>query len=147
MEGEVNIAQRIASSFPGGLINTLIPKALQNSWYQEGQKLGRTGYWVVKSSLKTIQPPQTGILNIYPTLTPGLLSFNDTDQQEKMIKARHFWMSATLILGWRYRQRRQETVQFTLVQNTQLDGKIRPRTRHIRLKLQKIENLQGSTFF
>jgi hypothetical protein len=92
-------------------------------------------------------PPQTGILNLYPTLTPEFMSWDESIQEPKAIRARRFWMSATLVLGWQYRQKRRETVHFTIHQHTQLDGKIRPLTRQLNLHLQHVANEAAGTFF
>jgi hypothetical protein len=145
--GEVSLGGKIAAAFPGGMINTLTPKGLKKTWFQEGQKLGRTGYWVVKSELKEVMPPRTGILDIYPTLTPEFMSWDESKQAPQAIRARRFWMSGNLILGWRYRQKRRENIQFTLAQKTQLDGRIRPLTRTLNIRLQQIVPSQTGTFF
>ena len=146
-EGEVDLSRRIRSEFVGGMINTLTPESLQNSWPKEGQKIGRSGYWVVKSSLKQVSPPRTGILDIYPTVTPEILSWNDLRGEPQSLRAKRFWMLGRLILGWRYRQKRRETVKFTLGHETQLDGKIRPLMRTLNLCLQQVVPVQSPTFF
>lgn len=145
--GEISLGGKIAAAFPEGIMNTLTPQALQTTWFQEGQKLGKTGYWVVQSELKQITPPRTGILDIYPTLTPAFMNWDESIRSPKTIRARRFWMSALLILGWRYRQKRRETVRFTLTQKTQLDGKIRPLTRTLNIRLQQVVDLEAGTFF
>lgn len=145
--GEVSLGSKIAAAFPGGMINTLTPKALYATWPQEGQKLGRSGFWVLKSQLLEVTPPKTGILDIYPTLTPEFLTWDEYNQTPKKQRGRRCWMSGTLILGWQYRQKRRETVQFTLSQITQLEGTIRPLVRTLNLRLQEIVPSTNSTFF
>lgn len=145
--GEVSLGGKIAAAFPGGMINTLTPHALEATWFKEGQKLGRSGFWVVKSHLQPVTPPHTGILDIYPTLTPEFMTWDDAIQAPKTLRAKRFWMEGTLVLGWRYRQKRREVVQFTLTQKTQLDGSIRPLTRTLNLQLQQVTPAVGSTFF
>jgi hypothetical protein len=145
--GEVNLTSKIATAFPGGMINTLTPKALQATWPKEGQKLGKSGFWVVKSHLKDVTPPKTGILDIYPTLTPEFLDWDESTQSPKKLGGRRSWMHGTLILGWQYSQKRKETVRFTLEQTTQLDGTIRPLGRTLNLRLQEVANAGESTFF
>ncbi|MBM3467887.1 MAG: hypothetical protein FJX71_00455 [Alphaproteobacteria bacterium] len=151
-EVELSLGTKISSAFPGGIINTLTPQALEATWPKEGMKIGRSGFWVVKSQLKRIQPPKTGILNLYPTLTPELKIWDDTTQTAKLERGRRVWLFGTLVLGWRYRQKRREIVQFTLKHKTQLDGTIRPLRRVLNLRLQQVEALSGhheatSTFF
>lgn len=147
-EGEVSLGSKIASAFSGGMINTLTPRALQATWPQEGRKIGRSGYWVAESSLTPVTPPKTGMLDIYPTVTPDFIMGEGTARSSRSGRLRRFWMSARLILGWRYRQKRREVVSFTLGQRTQLDGTIRPLTRTLNLNLQQL-NLPRSagTFF
>ena len=129
------------------MINTLTPHALEATWPKEGQKMGRTGYWVSKSDLRSIMPPQTGILDIYPTMTPELMGWDELTQAPKAMQAQRFWMSGTLVMGWRYHQKRREIVCFTLTQKTQLEGRIRPLTRNLNLRLQQIVPLEAGTFF
>lgn len=145
--GEVSLGSRMAAAFPGGMINTLTPEALHATWPKEGQKLGRSGFWVIKSHLKEVTPPKTGILDIYPTLTPEFLTWDESNQTPKKQRGKRCWMSGTLVLGWQYRQKRRETVQFTLSQITQVEGTIRPLVRTLNLRLQEIVPSTKSTFF
>lgn len=145
--GEISLGPKIAAAFPGGIMNTLTPQALYATWPKEGQKLGKSGFWVIKSQLEEVTPPKTGILDIYPTLTPELLTWDERSQTPKTRRGKRYWMQGTLILGWQYRQKRKETVHFTLRQITQLDGTIRPLRRTLSLRLQEIANSHESTFF
>lgn len=145
--GEVSLGAKIAAAFPGGMINTLTPQSLQETWPKEGQKFGKSGFWVVKSDLKEVTPSKTGILDIYPTLTPEFLTWDETNQAPKKQRCRRSWMQGTLVLGWQYRQKRKETVRFTLEQMTQLDGTIRPLARTLNLRLQEVDIPGESTFF
>lgn len=150
--GEINVGGKIGAAFPGGILNTLTPHALQTTWPQEGQKLGFSGYRVLKSQLKEINPPRTGILDIYPTLTPEFLSWNEQMQAPKHQRAKRFWLCTHLVLGWQYRQKRREIVRFTLEQDTQFKNTIRPLTRTLHLRLQELrtpEDISASsdTFF
>ncbi len=56
-------------------------------------------------------------------------------------------MSGTLVLGWQYRQKRREAIQFSLSQITQLEGTIRPLVRTLNLHMQEIVPSTQSTFF
>jgi hypothetical protein len=143
-EGEVSLGPKIAAAFSGSMVNTLTPHALQATWPQEGRKIGRSGYWVVESSLKTMTPPKTGVLNIYPTVTSDFAVGEEGGQSPGFGRLRRFWMSAKLILGWRYRQKRREVVSFTLTQRTQLDGTIRPLSRTLTLNLQQLDLPQSA---
>lgn len=146
-DGEISLGNKIASAFPGGMINTLTPQALETTWPKEGQRIGRSGYWVIQSGLRTVTPPRTRILDIYPTVTPEFMAWDETTQQPKPIRAHRFWMVGTLILGWRYHQKRREIVKFTLSQKTQMQGRIRPLSRSLNLRLQELIPSPGGTFF
>jgi hypothetical protein len=136
--GEINLTQKIAAAFSGGMINTLTPESLIKGWPGEGQKLGASGYWVASSHLHSATPPRTGILNIYPTVTPELTTWDEETGAPKQHRLRRFWMVGKLVLGWRYRQKRRECVHFTLVHKTQLGQTIRPLTRTLTLRLQSL---------
>jgi hypothetical protein len=75
------------------------------------------------------------------------MTWDESTQGPKAIRACRFWMSATLVLGWRYRQKRRETVRFTLTQKTQLEGRIRPLMRQLNLQLQDVAQQAAGTFF
>ena len=145
--GEVSVGGKIASAFPSGMINTLTPNALQATWPVDGQKLGKSGFYVVKSHLKEMSPPKTGALHLYPTLTPEFMSWDESLQMPRCIRARRIWMKGTLVLGWEYRQKRREVVCFTLAQKTQLEGKIRPLARTLNIRLQNVGLTKESTYF
>jgi hypothetical protein len=145
--GEASVGEKIASAFSAGMINTLTPNALRATWPVEGQKLGKSGFYVLHSQLKDITPPKTGVLNLYPTFTPELMTWDESQHKPKLNRARRFWMKGTLVLGWEYRQKRREVVYFTLAQKTQLDGSIRPLTRTLNLSLQELNLGEESSFF
>jgi hypothetical protein len=102
---------------------------------------------VVESHLARVTPPRTGVLDVYPTLTPEVMTGDELTQGPKRMRAKRVWMSGTVVLGWRYRQKRREVVQFTVSQKTQLDGTIRPLTRTLHLHLQQVAPAVSSTFF
>jgi hypothetical protein len=91
-EGEISLGSRIGAAFPGGMINTLTPQGLEATWPKEGQRMGKTGYRVLQSVLRSVFPPRTGILNIYPTVTPEFMGWDDATQQLKAMRGQRFWM-------------------------------------------------------
>ena len=135
---EINLGTKIAAAFPGGIINTLTPDALEAAWPKTGDKFGQSGYRVVNSHLQEIAPPATGILNIYPTFTPELMTWDETRQQAAPRRLKRVWMSGVLAVEGRYRQKRRETLHFTLRQKTQFDGTLRPLPRTLNLRLQQV---------
>ena len=145
--GELNLFPKIAQSFSNGKINTLTPNALVHHWPKVGDKIGPTktrkksGYQVTKSFLEKINPPRTGGLNLYPTLSPEFSLGPD----RKPVRLKRVWFKGELWLDWKYRQKRTEVARFMLHHDFQLKGKIRPRHKKLKIQLQNIgEFLPGS---
>ncbi|MCX7338349.1 MAG: hypothetical protein NTX76_03590 [Alphaproteobacteria bacterium] len=142
-QGDVNIYPRIARAFPKGLVNTLTPKQMQNDWPKVGDKIGpalsrkQSGYQVVASSLRLMHPPSTGVLGIYPTVTPEVTVFDG--REKKAVRLRRSWFRGELVLHWIYRQKRREVVHFVVRQNTQLSGKIKAAHKTLKIGLQAID--------
>ena len=114
LEGSFDLAPVIARRFSGGIINTLTGRAFKDSWPREGQRLGRSGYYVLESSLREIDPPETGILDLYPAYTPSFQTYDQAVKVIKSVRARRQWLRGKLLLGWSYSQKRCEEVAFTL---------------------------------
>lgn len=128
LQGEVNLMPRIELQFPQGRINTLSPKGLLATWPQAGQLLGRSGYAVVRSSLKELIPLSTGVLGHYPTTTPLIHGK----------KYQSFWLEGELGLEWRYRQRRREQVEMVIHHQNQYLGTTKRPLRKLKLKLNQL---------
>jgi hypothetical protein len=138
-QGEINLIPKIELQFSQGRIHTLSPKSLSASWPEPGKILGRSGYEVLRSSLKEFIPPSTGSLRHYPTLTPLIHGK----------RYRQYWFQGELILGWTYRQKRREQVDVVVHhQNQYLCFSKRP-VRKLKLKLNKLAgDMQSrSSFF
>lgn len=138
LRGEINLLPKIELLFPQGRINTLTPKGLLATWPQTGQVLGRSGYAVVRSSLKEFAPLMTGVLGHYPTVTPLI--------HGKQYK--NFWFQAELILEWKYTQKRREHLNVVVYHKNQyLPHSSRP-LRRISLKLGTLpSNIQQQSYF
>ncbi|NBT85333.1 MAG: hypothetical protein EBT45_02365 [Alphaproteobacteria bacterium] len=143
-EGQLNLFHQIAKRFPKRMINTLTPDQLVKQWPKVFDKIGpsaslkQSGYQVVQSKLKPFIPPTTGILDIYPTITPPITTL--VDGQPESIRLKRSWFKGELWLYWHYFQKRREVVHFTLHQSSQLKGRIRARQKTLRLQLQSVEN-------
>jgi hypothetical protein len=147
-EGDVGLDFKIAGAFTGHIINTLTPDALKADWPATGDKIGQSGYQVVKSSLKEIIPPSTGVLNIYPHLTPEFMCWEDSGQAVRPQRLKRVWLKSELVLQWSYRQKRREVMHFTLGHLTQFDKTIRPLERTLNIKLQNVNMAPSAgTFF
>jgi hypothetical protein len=141
-EGRTNISRLLQSKFSDGLINTLTGQNLEKGWWQRGEKLGRSGYWIAHSELREIQPKYTGTLNLYPARSkPFWISPYDplnTTKKPQLKRLKRSWYRAKLVLGWVYRQRRRENLHFKLEQKAQTIAYEAPRNRKIHLHLQNL---------
>ncbi|AIK96410.1 hypothetical protein [Candidatus Odyssella acanthamoebae] len=138
-QGEINLIPKIELQFSQGRINTLSPKSLSVSWPKAGKTLGRSGYEVLRSSLKEFTPPSTGSLGHYPTITPLIHGK----------RYRQHWFQGELILGWTYRQKRREQVDVVVHHQNQYLGFSKRPVRKLKLKLNKLTgDMQShSSFF
>lgn len=141
-EGRTDISRLIRSKFSDGLISTLTGENLEKGWWREGEKVGRSGYWVAQSNLREIQPKHTGALHLYPAHSlPFWVSPYDplnTTKKPQLKRLKRSWYRPTLVLGWHYRQRRRENLHFKLEQNTQTVAYEAPNTRKVHLYLQNL---------
>ncbi|MBY0281709.1 MAG: hypothetical protein K2W94_06075 [Alphaproteobacteria bacterium] len=143
-EGKINLFPQIAKKFPKRMVNTLTPNQLMKQWPKVFDKIGpfaslkQSGYQVVQSKLKPFIPPTTGILDIYPTVTPLITKL--VDGKPESFRLKRSWFKGELWLYWHYFQKRREVVHFTLHQSSQLKGHIRARQKTLRLQLQSVEN-------
>ena len=100
--GVVNIAPAIARKFPGFQINSFSSIAIEANWPKSGQKLGRSGYEVIQSRFEKCAEKSS--------FSPPLSSSGGR------YYARRNWYKSALYLRWRYRQKRSETIEFSLRQ-------------------------------
>ncbi len=143
--GTFDATSQLLSQFPYGLISTYTGKDLESKWWKAGEKIGRTGYWVDSSYLQEVSPPYTGVLNLYPKVSPKIWGppskKGDAPQQ---VRLKRHWYQAELRLGWRYQQTRSELARFTLKHATQPLMPTSARKRRLRLRLQKVVGLSHS---
>jgi hypothetical protein len=145
IDGEADLAPALSRRFSRGMINSLTPQSLKNSWPKPYTKLGRSGYTILESSLTEVTPPSTGALNLYPTISPSFLSWDETQQKSVMKRSPRCWFRAKLVVGWSYKQKRREIASFTLKQATAFGttGK----KRQLALCLQAVGDGPRASFF
>lgn len=136
-QGEINLMPAIEDRFSHGFINTLTPQSLVSTWPREGQLLGRSGYAVVKSDLRMINPNVLGQEGVYPTVTPPIQGHRFT----------RVWLEGELVLSWHYRQKRREVLTLDVEHVTQLPTMQMKAPRCLNLKLTQREALSEETFF
>lgn len=143
--GETDLSPLLRSHFRDGLINTLTGEDLKKKWWKSGEKIGKSGYWISKSTLKEVIPHPTGELNLYlPLSDPIWVSpedpahGKDKPSQPQQTQLKRSWFKVNLVLGWIYRQKRCEKIQFTLNHTLQLPEIYGQRSRKLNLKLQNV---------
>ena len=143
--GETDISSLIKARFREGLINTLSGQDLEAKWWRNNEKVGRSGYWISKSSLREIKPHYTGNLNLYPQVSePIWISPHDPafgsqkPSEPKQMRIKRSWYKAIVTLGWIFRQKRREKMHFTLQHLTQLPPSFDQKTRKLNIHLRDI---------
>lgn len=106
--GVTNLAPAIRKAFPRAKVNTFTKNALLKNWPVSGKKLGRSGYWIVKSKLKPVTPSP-----LYPAYSQAI-PLREEGEDSKPYRVKRHWFKPTLWVGWRVRQRRKETLSLTL---------------------------------
>lgn len=143
--GETDLSPLIRSHFREGLINTLTGEDLKKKWWKTNEKIGKSGYWISRSTLKEVIPHWTGALNLYPPLSDPLwvspddpAHGKDKPSQPQQTQLKRSWFRANLVLGWFYRQKRCEKIRFTLNHALQFPAPYGQRSRTLKLKLQNV---------
>jgi hypothetical protein len=108
-EGITNLSGALRLAFPQSQISTYTKDSLLKKWPESGQRIGRSGLWVVKSGLKETHPPSP----FYRKRSPTLLLSQPGKAPAPYLLKRH-WFNPTLWVGWRYHQKRKETLSVTL---------------------------------
>jgi hypothetical protein len=103
--GVLNLSRRLSGLFQEGTINTFTGADLKNSWPKAGSLLGRSGWKVAYSSLNEV--PKNA-----RTLSQAFWVREAEGAEKKQIKRR--WFEGKLLLSWDFKQKRNETLVFTL---------------------------------
>lgn len=140
VRGYLNLGKRVANLFPEKMINTFTGKKFEKAWPKPGRTLGKSGYWVAVSRLEEVTPPKTGGVNLYPTQSKRLRTYNPQNQRTETHFLKRFWFKARLILGWDYQQKRVEKLTFTLSQTLHplFQQMASPTPQTVRMRLQEI---------
>lgn len=125
LKGDMDIAPLIEREFPENMISTFTGDDLENRWWKSGKRVGTSPYKILDSSICKVKPPKTGVLGIYPTVSPIL---------PKNVRFPRKWYKARLQVGWNLKQARREIASFELHQTVQdLFGSQRSKTLQIHL--------------
>lgn len=107
--GIANLSPAIRRAFPHHKVNTYTNNALTDKWPETGKRIGRSGVWILKSKLRSVNPPSS----LYPKFSPQLL-LEDTKGIIKNHKVKRHWFKPTLWVCWQAPQKRREKIRFTL---------------------------------
>lgn len=139
-EGCHDLGPVIAAQFPGGLVTTLTGNDLAKRWWKTGERIGHSPYWIEEADLKEVSPPLTGALNLYPRSSVALWQkdVSKDTAAKTQVRFKRSWFKPTLKVGWKYLQKRQESLHFTLKQATQDLVQNNQRRRRLKFALQNI---------
>jgi len=107
--GIENISPAIRRAFPRNKVHSFSKNALLDKWPDSGQRLGKSGVWIVKSTLEPVNLPAS----LYPRYSPQL-SLEDDEGHIKPFRVKKHWFKPKLWIGWQAEQKRRETFIFTL---------------------------------
>ena len=147
--GEVDVGSVLARAFPEKIINTFTPHHFKITFPKPGLKLGKrygkSACRVVESSLAVIDPPQTGLLDVYPMCSPPLWQYDIDEGAPQQLTFKRHWFVSTVTVEWSYSQRRCEMIHLTLHNRVQAPS-TRPRKK-VSLTLKDLPETSHGSFF
>lgn len=127
--GMIDVFQIIANLFPEKRVNSL--NNLKNQWWQLSRSLPKSCYSIGMFKIK----------RAYPSNLPHSCSFN---VNKEPVKLKRFWFDGIFNLHWHYRQKIEETLNFTLNNHTSNNGT----EKNIYIKLNELTiSKSNSSFF
>jgi hypothetical protein len=106
----VDVAPDIAKQFHNGVIGTLTDRALESAWPETG-RFFPSGYFVAHSAL--MKKPSSAQYPAAIVFSPLATQENSAGPTPQWIAETSFY-DAKLVMGYFYRQKRKEQVQYTL---------------------------------
>lgn len=147
-QGEVDISHTLRKAFPSDFISTFTGEHFERSFPWVGDKLGlrrgKSGCRVVEAEIVEVDPPDTGVLDAYPTTSHFFWEYDQEGQPQKNILKRR-WYSAKLVVDWQYKQRREEVCHFTVKHKTNFPL-LRP-AKKLKLNVQNLGEIPLSSYF
>lgn len=128
-EGIANLSPSIRRAFPLQKVHSYTKNAFGSRWPQTGQRLGKSGIWILKSDLKEMKPPE-------PRFPKYSAQFQLEDEKgvKKSYRLKRFWFKPKLWVGWQAFQKRKETLKLTYTPYPDGEGD----HKHIEFTLQNI---------
>lgn len=105
--GISNLGPQIRKVFPNRKMSTYTERAILEKSPEPRKRLGRSGFWILKSELKPMIPASP----LYPTYSPPIPL---GEEGSKTYRAKRYWFKPTLWVRWQIRQKRKETLSLTL---------------------------------
>lgn len=146
--GTLSITKALRQLGENGLIKTLTGGDLKRRWWRAGQKLHQANYWVEESVLEEVNDyfPQTNSTNESYS-SPITLSPHDPlnkHQVPTVVRLKRKCYKPKLVLGWKVRQVRDETLVFKLSQRLQPNVTSRNETRSLRFNLHALSRADSA---
>lgn len=146
--GTISLTKPLRQLGENGLIKTFTGGDLKRRWWRVGQKLHQANYWVQESALEEVNDyfPQTIDAN-QSYSSPITLSPHDPlnkHQGPTTVRLKRKCYKPKLVLGWKVRQVRDETLVFTLSQRLQPHTMSRNETRALRFNLHALSRADGA---
>ncbi len=110
--GVENVSSALRRAFPHHLVSTFTPQSLLKKWPEEGKRLGRSGIWILKSKLKPMNP----LGKVFKRSSPPI-KVASKEKGEQTYRIQRLWYQPNLWIGWKYKQKRSETLSVTLEHN------------------------------
>ncbi|BDB95918.1 hypothetical protein [Candidatus Hydrogenosomobacter endosymbioticus] len=153
LSGFVNLFHFIRHRFKEGYVNSYTGKSLKRAWPKSGETFGRSGYRVVYSEIKEIEPPFCSLFKRKPgsfAISVPVRKRGQTGEQEishKQMLAKRTWFDGELLAMWTFKQKRKETLSFALESSLQVPNDTLCETKTAFIRLQKIVQIDDIPFW
>lgn len=130
--GLLNLSSCIMNALSDRMISTLTPHYVRKHWWKAGHTLPQTAYQIAQAELIPFDPFMGGVESRFPSLSAP---FHIGDRYP--VHLPRFWFVPHLVMCFHYRQKRSETVRFTLSSPFTPHGKT-PSLKKLHFTLQNI---------
>lgn len=129
IQGETaSVNSKIQKKFAGNQVNSFTGPGLQRSWPASGDTIGgQSGYEIVSSKIELINPLPSSMpeqsaaykAKIGDAERAYAQALFDVEEETRDAKAKRWWFNTDLTIAYNYRQRRSETLTFTVENDVQ----------------------------
>lgn len=133
INGIVNVYSMISEKFSNSIISSY--SNLKKMFFNVVNSLDRVGYQILKSDIFEINPKNKNNFVTYQ-MASEKLPITSKDAKDKFhVRLKRFYFDGCLYLGWRYKQKRSETVDIPVLNSSVKYG----REKNIYIKLSDIQ--------